>query len=286
MLAEGWATPLPGFMRERQYLQCLHHGQILDLKRGFDEVKSSDNFPLPEPINQSVPIVLPINEEQKARISTSEGEIVDSIRLIYNGQLVAILKDPEVYAHRKEERIHRQFGFSDTRHPTIKMIQESGDWLLGGDLEVIFSLCEFIILVNLVQCLETIALDYVQIVVDRIRFNDGLDEYRKTPMELRRIFTEAGCDAVFAFQLRNPIHNGHALLMQSTRQQLLDRGFKNPMLLLHPLGGWTKDDDVPLAVRIQQHKAVIEEGVLDASWTELAIFPSPMLYAGPTEVTF
>ncbi|KAI1726416.1 ATP-sulfurylase domain-containing protein [Ditylenchus destructor] len=257
VLAEGWATPLPGFMRERQYLQCLHHGQILDLKRGFDEVKSSDNFPLPEPINQSVPIVLPINEEQKARISTSEGEIVDSIRLIYNGQLVAILKDPEVYAHRKEERIHRQFGFSDTRHPTIKMIQESGDWLLGGDLEI---------------------------VVDRIRFNDGLDEYRKTPMELRRIFTEAGCDAVFAFQLRNPIHNGHALLMQSTRQQLLDRGFKNPMLLLHPLGGWTKDDDVPLAVRIQQHKAVIEEGVLDASWTELAIFPSPMLYAGPTEV--
>ena len=28
----------------------------------------------------------------------------------------------------------------------------------------------------------------------------------------------------------------------------LDRGFKNPVLLLHPLGGWTKDDDVPLKV--------------------------------------
>ena len=44
-------------------------------------------------------------------------------------------------------------------------------------------------------------------------------------------------DAVFAFQLRNPIHNGHALLMQDTRQKLLKRGFKNPVLLLHPLGG-------------------------------------------------
>ena len=31
-------------------------------------------------------------------------------------------------------------------------------------------------------------------------------------------------DAVFAFQLRNPIHNGHALLMQDTRRRLLERG--------------------------------------------------------------
>ena len=71
---------------------------------------------------------------------------------------------------------------------------------------------------------------------------------------------------------------------QDTRRRLLEeRGFKKPVLLLHPLGGWTKDDDVPLAVRIQQHRAVLEEGVLHPD-TLLAIFPSPMLYAGPTEV--
>jgi ATP sulfurylase len=49
-------------------------------------------------------------------------------------------------------------------------------------------------------------------------------------------------------QLRNPVHNGHALLMKDCRRQLIDRGYKNPVLLLHPLGGWTKDDDVPLDV--------------------------------------
>ena len=43
-------------------------------------------------------------------------------------------------------------------------------------------------------------------------------------------------DTVFAFQLRNPIHNGHSLLMQKTRQLLIERGFQNPILLLHPLG--------------------------------------------------
>jgi hypothetical protein len=66
------------------------------------------------------------------------------------------------------------------------MIYESGDWLVGGDLEVL----------------------------ERIRWGDGLDGYRLTPNELRAKFKEMGADAVFAFQLRNPIHNGHALLMQ------------------------------------------------------------------------
>jgi len=70
---------------------------------------------------------------------------------------------------------------------------------------------------------------------------------------------------------------------QDTRRRLEEYGFKKPVLLLHPLGGWTKDDDIPLSVRIQQHLAVLEEGVLHKD-TILAIFPSPMCYAGPTEV--
>lgn len=65
-----------------------------------------------------------------------------------------------------------------------------------------------------------------------------------------------------------------------------EKGYKNPVLLLHPLGGWTKDDDVPLKVRIEQHKAVLDEGILDWKSTLLAIFPSPMMYAGPIEASF
>lgn len=136
------------------------------------------------------------------------------------------------------------------------MILESGSYLVGGDLEVL----------------------------DRIYWNDGLDQYRLTPNELRKKFKEIEADAIFAFQLRNPIHNGHALLMKDCRRQLLERGFKNPVLLLHPLGGWTKDDDVPLPVRMAQHQAVLDAGVLESENTVLAIFPSPMMYAGPTEV--
>jgi len=176
--------------------------------------------------------------------------------LVYNGNPVAIMKQPEFYKHPKEERCARTFGTTNIGHPTVKLIMESGDWLVGGALEVL----------------------------DRIRYNDGLDHYRLTPLELRQKFQELGADAVFVFQLRNPIHNGHAVLMKDTRDKLLERGYKQPVLLLHPLGGWTKDDDVPLPTRIEQHKAVLDENVLDPSSTVLAIFPSPMSYAGPTEV--
>jgi len=51
-------------------------------------------------------------------------------------------------------------------------------------------------------------------VFKRIKWHDGLDKYRLTPNEIRARCRRMKADAVFAFQLRNPIHNGHALLMQ------------------------------------------------------------------------
>lgn len=239
VLSEGWAYPLRGFMRENEYLQTLH----------FDCIRNEY-----EPIireNQSVPIVLSCSEADKQRFTDAS-----AISLYYGGKPVAILRRPEIYFQRKEERCSRQFGTNDRGHPYIKMIYESGPYLIGGDLDVI----------------------------ERVQWNDGLDKYRLTPNELRMKYKELNADAVFAFQLRNPIHNGHALLMRDCRRQLLERNFKNPVLLLHPLGGWTKDDDVPLPIRMAQHQAVLDSGILDRAHTVLAIFPSPMMYAGPTEV--
>lgn len=103
--------------------------------------------------------------------------------------------------------------------------------------------------------------------------------------DLTKPFHPPSVDAVFAFQLRNPVHNGHALLMQDTHRRLIERGYRRPVLLLHPLGGWTKDDDVPLSWRMKQHAAVLEEGILNPESTIVSIFPSPMMYAGPTEVS-
>lgn len=233
VIVEGWSSPLKGFMREDEFLKTIHFNT------------------LEKDVNQSVAIVLAVTAEDKERLEGSS-----EIALYHNSRPVAILYSPEFYAHRKEERIARQFGTTHPEHPHIKLINTSGDWLVGGEVKAL----------------------------ERILWNDGLDDYRLSPNQLRSKFRTLGADAVFAFQLRNPIHNGHALLMQDTRRKLEEKGFKKPVLLLHPLGGWTKDDDVPLPVRIRQHLAVLQEAVLDPASTVLAIFPSPMLYAGPTEV--
>lgn len=237
VLSEGWASPLGGFMREDDMLTCQHFNTITR-----DGQKH----------NQSIPIVLPVDDEAKARI---EGK--PAIALSYEGKTLAILRSPEVYGHRKEERCARTWGMYSTEHPHMKAhINDAGNWLVGGEIEQL----------------------------ERVTWGDGLDKYRYTPAELKAKFEEMDADAVFVFQLRNPVHNGHALLMQDTRRKLIERGYRNPVLLLHPLGGWTKADDVPLNVRMEQHDAVLEEEVLDPKATVVAIWPSPMSYAGPTEV--
>uniref|UniRef100_J3LV81 sulfate adenylyltransferase n=2 Tax=Oryza brachyantha TaxID=4533 RepID=J3LV81_ORYBR len=227
-------------MREHEYLQTLH----------FNCIRLPDGAGI---VNMSLPIVLAVGDREKEQI----GDRPDVALQGPDGGILAILRRVEIYPHNKEERIARTWGTTAPGLPYVdEAIASAGNWLIGGDLEVI----------------------------EPIKYNDGLDHYRLSPQQLRNEFDKRGADAVFAFQLRNPVHNGHALLMNDTRRRLLEMGYKNPILLLHPLGGFTKADDVPLPVRMEQHSKVLEDGVLDPETTIVSIFPSPMHYAGPTEV--
>ncbi|OQR96953.1 APS kinase/ATP sulfurlyase/pyrophosphatase fusion protein [Achlya hypogyna] len=264
VLGEGWAAPLRGFMREGAYLQSLHFSSVVfdadNLTAGRLDPHSPTNFSeysneglrKGRRVNLPIPIVLPITAAAKAAVAGAEHVVL----VDRSGAEVAVLSAPEVFAHRKEERIARTFGALDEGHPYVAAIRTSGDFLLGGEVALL----------------------------RRVTYGDGLDGYRLTPAELRRKFEAMGADAVLAFQTRNPTHAGHAYLMNAARARLLAMGFKRPVLWLSPLGGWTKTDDVPLNVRVQQHAAILEAGMLDANSTVLSIWPSPMVYAGPREV--
>jgi 3'-phosphoadenosine 5'-phosphosulfate synthase len=236
VLAEGWASPLKGFMTEAQYLQSTHFEHIIE-----------DGKYVPMP----VPIVKACSTEEKTKLTGKE-----SIALTFEGKIVAVMKSPTFFEHMKEERSGRTFGITHKDHPYIGMIFAAGDWLVGGEIEVL----------------------------EKPFYNDGMDQWRLSPAELQAEFKKIGADAVFAFQLRNPVHNGHALLMQDTARRLKEEGFKKPVLWLSPLGGWTKDDDVPLKTRMDQHHAIIKNGIFGDTPVVLAIFPSPMIYGGPREV--
>jgi len=66
--------------------------------------------------NQSIPIVLPVHTEDKEHL-----EGLSAFALQYEGRKVAILRTPEFYEHRKEERCSRQFGTANTGHPYVKV---------------------------------------------------------------------------------------------------------------------------------------------------------------------
>jgi len=271
VIGEGWASPLKGFMREGTLLETLHFNSILvdpfnvtgnanrhEMRTDFNNFKEHQP---PQRVSMSVPITLSCTSFTKDNIETSGKRDVALVTQM--GETVAILRDPEIYDNRKEEIVTRMFGVIDTGHPYIHHIYSGGDYLIGGEIELL----------------------------DRIRYNDGLDKWRKTATELMQEFQQKGADTVYAFQTRNPTHAGHAYLMRSAGEDLKKQGYKNPVLWLSPLGGWTKSDDVPLDVRVKQHEEVLEAGTthpggLDPATTVMAIWPSPMVYAGPTEVEF
>eukprot|EP01065_Artemidia_motanka_P045793 TRINITY_DN679_c0_g1_i1.p1 TRINITY_DN679_c0_g1~~TRINITY_DN679_c0_g1_i1.p1 ORF type:complete len:1111 (+),score=380.75 TRINITY_DN679_c0_g1_i1:115-3333(+) len=282
VVGEGWAAPIRGPMRESALVQTLHFNSLLvdtDDRTGVagtsghgsgpkgtdfgDTETASKMAQMGDRVSSPVPIILPVCKQTKMLIkraaarAVAAGEKPQVLLVSPAGEPVAVLNDPEVYDFRKEELIARHWGSWDPEHPYVKdLITPAHDFLLGGEI---------------FRC-------------RRIRFRDGLDQWRLTPQELLKEFESRGADGVFAFQTRNPTHAGHAHLMKDGRRQLIDRGFKNPVLWLSPLGGWTKSDDAPLDVRVRQHQAVLDERMLDPAWTVLAIWPSPMVYSGPTEV--
>ena len=159
VVGEGWAAPLKGFMREGALLQTIHFNSMLvdphnltgtvHMHERPTDWMDFDHIP-PKRVSMSVPITLPCTEYTKEMIEAS-GK--DAIALANkHGEILAILRRPEIYPHRKEEIVARIFGVIDPGHPYIDHIYNSGEWLIGGEIELL----------------------------DRIRYNDGLDQFRLT----------------------------------------------------------------------------------------------------------
>ncbi|MBI2368944.1 MAG: sulfate adenylyltransferase [Deltaproteobacteria bacterium] len=193
----------------------------------------------------TLPITLAVRREEAEH--PREGSRV--VLITPREELLGVLHLEEKYPYDKLEEARLVYGTDDLAHPGVAYLMGRGDVLLGGQVELINR--------------PPLA---------------GFEDCRLDPAATRALFRERRWRTVVGFQTRNPIHRSHEYI-QKCALELIDG------LLIHPLVGKTKLDDVPSEVRLRCYSELIHH-YFPASRVVLAVFPGAMRYAGPREATF
>lgn len=165
-----------------------------------------------------------------------------------DGRLLALLHLTEIYTYDKQKEAEQVYRTTEEKHPGVAALYAQKEYLLGGKIT----------LVN--------------------KVSEAFGNYRYTPAELRALFAEKGWSRVVAFQTRNPIHRAHEYLTKTALESV-------DGLLVHPIVGETKSDDIPAEVRIKAYEELLSN-YYPANRTQLAGLPAAMRHAGPREAIF
>ena len=173
------------------------------------------------------------------------GQARGTVALTREGQPVGLIEVAEQYTPDKQTEAQEVYRTTDPVHPGVAALLAAGEVYLAGE-------------VTLFE-------------VPRGQF----PAHHRTPAEVRSVIEARGWRSTVAFQTRNPIHRAHEYL-QKVALELVDG------LLLHPLVGTTKGDDVPADVRVKAYEVLLEK-YYPQQRTLLSVYPAAMRYAGPRE---
>ncbi|HYN37514.1 MAG TPA: sulfate adenylyltransferase [Actinomycetota bacterium] len=166
--------------------------------------------------------------------------------IVYEGRVIAVIDVDDVYKFDARREAELTYRTTDEKHPGVEYLYSLPNNYVGG---------------------EVIVLENV--------FAHEFSEHRLTPLQLREKIAERGWKTVVGFQTRNPIHRAHEYLTKCALE-IVDG------LVIHPLVGGTKGDDIPADTRMKCYD-ILMENYYPQDRVLLSVFPAAMRYGGPRE---
>jgi sulfate adenylyltransferase len=186
-------------------------------------------------------------------VSTEEARSIDEGNEIAltdeSGRVLGVMQVEQKFSYDKRLEAREVYRTEDEAHPGVTAVYAQGDELLGGPVRVL-----------------------------EIPAHHDFAQYRQTPAQTRAAFAERGWRTVVGFQTRNPVHRAHEYI-QKCALEIVDG------LLLHPLVGETKGDDIPADIRMRCYEVLLEN-YYPLDRVLLSVNPAAMRYAGPREAIF
>jgi sulfate adenylyltransferase len=234
--------------REISDLILLSEGGLSPLDGFMDEAAWTsvvERMRLPNGLLFPLPVVLPVAEELAKTFK--KGDLV--ALKDENGKILAALNVSDVFRRDVQKEAREVYRTTDPAHPGVHYLLSVSPFAVGGKVRVIENLSGGV-----------------------------FSNRRMTPTETRNLFNHHSWSTVVGFQTRNPIHRAHEYI-QKCALELVDG------LLVHPLVGETKEDDVPASVRMDCYEALLSR-YYPSNRVVLGVFPGSMRYAGPREALF
>jgi sulfate adenylyltransferase len=204
-----------------------------------------DNQRLENGLPWTIPVTLAVSKEESERLRPSS-----DIALIDDSErIVAILHLEEIYKYDRNHEAELVLKTTSDTHPGVQYLSGVGEYCLAGPISLLRR-------------------------PDRGEFTN----YLLDPKETRFLFEHRGWNTVVGFQTRNPVHRAHEYILKCALETV-------DGLLLHPLVGETKSEDIPAEVRLQCYVALLDSA-LPSSRAVLSLYPAAMRYAGPREAIF